>query len=269
MKTRMLLKAAFKLRNLGLLVLFTGVSLILGNVSGKILPVDLANTGYLLYVPAIAVYVIFVMQTLLSKSFHEDFNKSEKIRHIQDLNYQCLRLSNEAKRNTNSTYLQKLKKVMEDKDEIVDSFFRGEHSFLKEKIVEQTLSLVVSYLKLLSNFCIRSREISGMDVSDVAGRINSNNRKLSFTRDPVMAEDLKKIIEMDEKVISRLKDERLELDRIAAKLDYMESTVNMFKHQILSSVESEDMLEQLETVVNEAEALDNVLTDRQKSRIRL
>ena len=93
---------------------------------------------------------------------HEEFNNSEKIRHIQDLNYQCLSLSNEAKRNTNSTYLQKLKKVMEDKDEIVDSFFRGEHSFLKEKIVEQTLGLVVAYLKLLNNFCIRSREISGM-----------------------------------------------------------------------------------------------------------
>lgn len=257
------------MRNLGLLVLFSGVSLILSNITGKILPFDLGNVGNLLYVPAVAVYLVFVMQTLLSKSFHEEFNKSEKIRHIQSLNFDCLKLSNEAKRNTNSAYLQKLKKVLEDKDEIVESFFRGDHSFLKEKIVEQTLGLVVAYLKLLNNFCIRSREISGMDVSDVANRINANNRKLSFTKDPVMAEDIRKIIEMDEKVIERLKDERRDLERIAAKLDYMESTVNMFKHQILSSVESEDMLEQLETVVNEAEALDNVLTDRQRSKIRL
>jgi DNA-binding XRE family transcriptional regulator len=48
----------------------------------------------------------------------------------------------------------------------------------------------------------------------------------------------------------------------------MESTVNMFKHQIMSSIENENMLEELETAVNEAEALDTVLEDRRKSRIR-
>ena len=269
MKARLFLKAFFKLRNLGLLALFTGVSFILGNVSDKLILVDLAQAGLLLYLPAAVVYVVFVMQTLLSKDFHEKFNRSEKVRLIQDLNYESLRLSNEVKRNTNTVYLQKMKKVMEDKDEIVGSFFRGDHSYLKEKIVEQTLNLVVSYLKLLNNFCIRSRELSGMDVSDVAGRINANTRKLNFTKDPLMADDIKRIIEMDERVIERLKDERKELERASAKLDYMESTVNMFKHQIISSVESEDMLEKLETAVNEAEALDNVLDDRRKNKMRL
>ena len=48
----------------------------------------------------------------------------------------------------------------------------------------------------------------------------------------------------------------------------MESTVNMFKHQIMSSIENEDMLEQLETAINEAEALDNVLEDRRRNRLR-
>jgi prefoldin subunit 5 len=65
-----------------------------------------------------------------------------------------------------------------------------------------------------------------------------------------------------------MKDEKKELERIGAKLDYMESTVNMFKHQIMSSIENENMLEELETAVNEAEALDTVLEDRRKSRIR-
>ena len=49
----------------------------------------------------------------------------------------------------------------------------------------------------------------------------------------------------------------------------MESTVNMFKHQIMSSIENEEMLEQLETAVNEAEALDAVLYERRRSRIQL
>ena len=84
-----------------------------------------------------------------------------------------------------------------------------------------------------------------------------------------MMDDIRKIIEMDEKLINRLKDEKKDLERISAKLDYMESTVNMFKHQALSSVESEEMLEKLETAVNEAEALDNVLEDRRKNKLKL
>ena len=165
--------------------------------------------------------------------------------------------------------MQKLKKVMDDKNEIVDSFFRGDQGYLKEKITEQTLNLVVSYLKLLNNFCIRSRELSAVDVSTIAGRLNANTRKLGFTKDVHMQDDLKKIIEMDEKLINRLKDEKKDLERISAKLDYMESTVNMFKHQSLSSIESEDMLEKLETAVNEAEALDNVLEERRKNKFRI
>jgi mannitol/fructose-specific phosphotransferase system IIA component (Ntr-type) len=49
----------------------------------------------------------------------------------------------------------------------------------------------------------------------------------------------------------------------------MESTVNMFKHQIMSSLENEEMLEQLETAVNEAEALDAVLDERRRNRLRI
>ncbi len=271
MKSRLILKAVFKLRNIGFLLLLLAAAAILSDPSaltvlGNGIPVV---PDIVAFPAAFAVYAAFVIQTLNSKNFHEDFNKKEKVRHIQDLNYSSLKLSNEAKRNTNSTYLQKLKKVMEDKNDIVESYFRGERGFLKERITEQTLNLVVSYLKLLNNFCIRSRELSSVDVSAVANRINTNTRKLGFTKDIHMLDDISKIIEMDEKLINRLKDEKKELERISAKLDYMESTVNMFKHQALSSVESEEMLEKLETAVNEAEALDNVLEDRRKNKQRL
>lgn len=269
MKARLILKALFKLRNIGILVLLMGIAAILSSNEAFAAPLGIPVLSDAILFPAgIAAYLVLVGQTLLSKQFHEDFNQSEKIRHIQDINYACLKLSNEVKRNTNSTYLQKMKKVMEDKNDIVDSFFRGERGFLKEKITEQTLNLVYSYLKLLNNFCIRSRELSSVDVSAVAGRINANTRKMGFTKDINMVDELQKIIDMDEKLINRLKDEKKELERISAKLDYMESTVNMFKHQAISSVESEEMLEKLETAVNEAEALDNVLEDRRKNRLR-
>ena len=270
MRSRMILKALFKLRNLGILAAALGMAALLSDPTA--LP---AFLGYHYAIPdgiafsgGILAYLAFVLQTLMSKQFHEDFNKKEKIRKIQDMNYQCSRLSGEARKNTNAAYLQKLKKVLEDKNDILDSFFKGERGYIKERIVEQTLSLVISYVKLLNNFCIRSRELSGMDISAIADRINTNNRKLSFTRDVRMADDIKKVIGMDEKMISRLKEEKKELERVGAKLDYMESTVNMFKHQVLSSVESEDMIEKLETAVNEAEALDNVLESRRKDKIR-
>lgn len=271
MKSRLVLSAFFKFRNIGILLLLLCASygLLLNGTTpifGVVTMPDIAST--IAFPASLAVYAVLVMQTLLSKQFHDGFNKKEKTRHINELNYQCSKLANDARRYTNTTYMQKLKKVIEDKNDIVDSYLRGERSYLKEKIAEQTLNLVVSYLKLLNNFCIRSRELSNVDVSTVAGRINTNNRKLSFAKDIHMADDIRRIIEMDEKLINRLKDEKKDLERISAKLDYMESTVNMFKHQIMSSVESEDMLEKLETAVNEAEALDTVLEDRRRRKVK-
>ena len=84
-----------------------------------------------------------------------------------------------------------------------------------------------------------------------------------------MAEDIRKVIEMDTRLIERMKEEKKDLERISTRLDYMESTVNMFKHQIMSSLENEEMLEQLETAVNEAEALDAVLDERRRNRLRI
>ena len=270
MKARLVLSAIFKFRNLSVLGAAMILAALLSDPSalpsmlgyGYALPGSLAAAG------GLAVYAAAVVQTLSSKKFHEEFNRDEKLRGIRGLNRQADRLSYEVRRNTNSTYLHKMKKVMEDKNDIYNSYSTGEHSYLKEKIVEQTLNLVIAYLKLLNNFCIRSRELSGTDVTAVASRINANNRKLSFAKDARMAEDVRKIIEMDEKLIGRLKDEKKELERTGAKLDYMESTVNLFKHQIISSIENEEMLEQLETAVNEAEALDTVLEERRKNKLR-
>jgi len=262
MKTRMFLSALLKLRNMGILAMMLFLAYAV-DIPG------IPYAGILQPAAGIAVYLGFVLQTLLSKEFHEEFNRREKIRKIQDLNFSCLRLASEAKRHTNPTYAQKLRKVMEDKDDILNSFFRGERSYLKEKIVEQTLNLVISYIRLLTNFCIRSREMASVDVSAITERINTNIRKLNFVRDPQTAADLRSVIEMDEKLINRLKEERNELDRISAKLDYMQTTVNLLKHQILSSIESEDMIETLETAINEAVALDNVLEERRRNKLRL
>lgn len=261
MKLKMFVDAHFRLRNILALV----TALVAAYIADTMMP----GVKVYAYTAAVALYFVFVISTLTSKKYHEDFAHRQKIRHIQDLNYACLRLSSEAKKYVNDVYMKKLRKVIEDKNEIVNSFFRGERGYLKEKIVEQTLNLVVSYTKLLMNFCVRSREVNGMDISSIANRINLNVRKLSFAKDPGTADDIRKVIEMDEKIINRLKEEKKDLERISTKLDYMESTVNMFKHQIMSNIETEEMLGQLETAVNEATALDNVLEERRKNRISM
>lgn len=264
MRTRMFLSAMFKLRNIAALVTEIFLAALL---TDQLRIPD--NYNLLILAVSTAVYFGFVIQTLSSKTFHEDFNRKEKYRTIRNLNSQANRLAGEARRKTNNTYTQKLRRMMEDKNDIFMSYSTGEPSYLKEKIVERTLNLVIAYLRLLTNFCARNRELSSVDLNAVVARLNANTRKLGFTRDPGAAEDIRKIIGIDEKLINRLKDEKKELERISTKLDYMESTVNSFKHQVQSSVENEEMLEQLETAVSEAEALDTVLDERRKNRIRI
>ncbi len=258
-KSALFVGALARFRNIGILLIALGVARI---ISGMWPYAELTA-----HLAAFGVYLLSVIQSLASKKFHEEYSHKQKIKRIQDLNYKCLKLAAQARKHTNAAYNQKLTRVIDDKNAIVNSFFTGEKSFLKEKIVEQTLNLVVCYIRLLTNFCIRCRELSKIDVSEVIERINKNMRKLNFVQDANAAEDLKKLIEMDEKIVNRLKEEKAELERISTKLDYIESTVNMFKHQIMTSIETEEMLETLETAVNEATALDNVLEERRRTRI--
>lgn len=265
MKGKMFVSALFSFRNISILALAAAIAL--AWQEGFFNQQIMQYPNFAGYGAALLIYLAFVLQTVTSRKYQDRFLQRMKIKQIQNLNYTCLRLANESKKNLSQPYLQRLRKVMLDKSDIVDSFFKGDRNYLKEKIVEQTLNLVASYIKLVNNYSIRSRELAGMDVGEVANRVNMNTRKLSFTKDPYGVEDLKRVIEMDEKIITRLKEEKMDLERISTKLDYMESTVNLFKHQILSNIESEDMLDKLETAVNEATALDSVLQERRRNRL--
>ena len=48
----------------------------------------------------LAVYTAAALQTLSSKKYHEEFNRSEKQRSIRELNRKANRLAAEARRNT-------------------------------------------------------------------------------------------------------------------------------------------------------------------------
>lgn len=271
MKLRMYLSAFFNMGNISMLMGMLLLLLIEGGISSENMAgahVTGLPVGPLAYLAVFVIYTSLVGRTLYSKKFHESFMRREKLFHIRQLNANSSRLANEARKYTNAAYFRKLQKVMENKNEIIKSFFREEHSPLKERIVEQAMILIVSYLKLLTNFCIRSRDLSTADISQIAERMNNNHRRLSFARDANDLEDIKRAIEMDERLVARLKEEKSDLEGIKVKLDYIESTVNLLKQRVLSSIESEEMLGRLQEEVNEAEALDNVLQERRKNRHR-
>jgi anion-transporting ArsA/GET3 family ATPase len=268
MKGKLFVGALFKFRNIAFLLL--SLFIVIADESGflGLQSSILKYSGFTEYIIAAAIYLVLVLQSFTSKAYQDKFMRGQKIKQIKHLNTLCFKLFSETRKNVNQAYLKKLRKMMEDRNEIVTTFFRGERNYLKEKIVEQTLNLVVSYIKLTNNYCLRSRELSSLDVSEVADRVNMNARKMSFLKDPYAIEDLKKVIDMDERIIQRLKDEKKDLERIHTKLDYMESAVNMFKHHILSNIESEELLDKLETTVNEAYAMDSVLQERRKTKQR-
>ncbi len=225
--------------------------------------------GYVLYVAGILLYLGFAVQSINDEQFIKAFLHKQKSRTIKDLNESCIKLASLAKKHTNSTYYKKLRKVMDDRNEIYESYFRGTQNPLKEQIVEKTLNLVESYVKLLTNFCIRSREVADIKTDKIIARLNDNTRKVNFAQDPDIAENLNKMIELDRKMYDRVKNEKNELVKIKTKLDYMESSIGMFKHQIISNIESSETLDRLDDVIDEAIAMDTVLESRKKNRIRL
>ena len=274
MDYKMLISAAIKLKNL-LIPAALFVALAFADNLG-LFGFLYASTGQnvvqaLIYIISFAGYIGAVIKTLSNEDFREEYEFRQKVKKIQDLNLISRRLGTQARKLSDSQMMAQLRKVIEDKEEIVRSFFRTygakgtlQRKYLKETIVEQTLNMVVSYLKLFINYSIRKKQVSKNKEDEIAARIDINTRKLGFCQDFRTVEELEKVIELDTKILESIKEEKRELEIVAAKLDYMQSMVNMFKHQVVSSLESEDMLEKLETVVNEATALDNVLEERKR-----
>lgn len=244
MKFRLLISSLTNYRNIGVLIILIVISYSLA--ASDLINANLANVNFF---ASFGAYIGLSLQSFTSKKFQDKLIRKSKEERLKKLNETCIRLADETKKHTNSAYYKKLCAIMEDKMEIMNAYYKDDPNFLKEKITEHTLNLVITYIKLLKDFCIRSRELNLTDVSPVMERIGQNRRKLNFISDHKVYEDLKKTIEMDEKIISRLKDEKQDLERMDTKLDYIKSTVSMFKHQIGLSLESEEMLEKLKVLL--------------------
>ena len=227
---------------------------------------DKSAESYVLLIGAFLVYSAFVAQSLASPKFRSECEKKNLIKKIRKMSTECYQQARTIKRRLNITEQKRLGQVIADTEEVVNSFFSSDKSYIKVKVVEKTLSLTGMYTKMFSMYLARMKASDGGQISALAKRINTNTSNLNNIRDAGTREEVKRVIANDEKIIESLKNERTELDKLDARLQYLESTISMLKYNIISNLESEDILESLESEVNEADALNTVLSDRYEEK---
>ena len=218
------------------------------------------------FMMSLLVYAGFVAQSLTSSKFRKEFEQRELVSGIKKIHEESRQNAKILKRKLEYSAQARLDNVMREADEIVHSFMTGDRNYLKVRTVQQALKLTSAYVKLADMFRIRSLASGNERISQLAKRINTNSSNLNTVRDSGVASELKKVIEADERMIESLKNEKLELERIDARLQYMESTLGMLKYNVISNLESEDFLNNLETEVIEADALNSVLNDHYEER---
>lgn len=216
-----------------------------------------------------AVYIFFIFLKLKDQTFSKVLESEEIIFEIRQLNNECEQIADGAKNSTNSEKRYRVRKVLKFKDEIVELFYKDRSRLLKQKIAKQTIELVGVYVRLIENYYSRLKDVENNNLYEIEQRIKDNEEKAKKASDIEIRQELSDVIELDIKVLSRLTEEKDELDRINTKLNFIESSISLFKQQMLTSIESEDIFNNVQNVVNEAIALDNVLNEHRKERNRI
>lgn len=254
MNFRKVFKAAFTIKNFVLLSAVILVSYL---------------TEYLpFFLIGMAGYIYFVLQTMQSDKFKSEYMHEEALDELGRLSRECNSLYNRLSREFDRNTRGRLKDILQEKDELMTFFLAYKDDTIRQKIAEQALNLVIAYIKLMYSFNIRQRELGTLDTNEIAARIDRNTRKLGFLKDIRAVDELAKAIEMDEALLQRMVQEKKELERVYARLEYIESAINTFKHRIISQDESDPEVAEIETVLNEASALDSALGSNERSRIR-
>lgn len=255
MSFKIILKAATRLKNLALLAIIVGVYL---------------YTDY--YLPFLLVgaagYIYFIMQTIKDESFLEDISKEQQIEDLRELSIQCDQLYNNIAKRLPGGMREKLKNIYIEKQSLVRYYSHAQEDPIKQKIVAQALKLVIVYFKLLHNYSIRSKDIYTVSVKKIEDRLSVNRRKKEYLTNPKAIADLEKAIELDERLMEKINNDKNELEMVRSKMDYIESAIVTFKHQIISNSDSDPEISEIDNVVNEAMSLDNVLSNR-NNKMRL
>ncbi|MDR1438985.1 MAG: hypothetical protein LBJ10_02945 [Clostridiales bacterium] len=218
------------------------------------------------YAGAVAVYAAFCAQNALSRKFRDACDLKATLGSIRSMTQECQSKSRNLRRRLDEAGKARLAKVMGETNEIVRTFMTGDKSQLKLMVVHKSLKLTDMYIKLIEIFdkCIDAS--IDTEISNIATRINTNTSNLNNARDPSVSAEIRRVIEVDERMIESLKSERKELEKLDARLQYMESTISMLKYNLISNLDKSDALKTLETEIDEAIAINFALSDLQEER---
>lgn len=260
----MYLRAALKFKN----ILMLAAGFILAASVSSTTP-DITFLPYVFGAAGVLTYTAGVIHTARSIEFKEELKLSEKLDGINKLSWECNNLYRQVLGRLGSNQRIKAAKVLKQKDELVEYFDRYNEDPIRQKIIEQALKLVMAYFNLAVNYCDRMGDLSQQNLNELVSRINLNNRKLGSLKNYQAVLELTKTVEMDEKLLRSLKEEREQLEMVNVRLDQIESTIVGFKHRILSSDVSDPESDEIENAINEAIALDNVLNEHSRLRRRV
>lgn len=255
MQLKKILKAAFRIRNLAIL-------------AGVIIISYITEFVPFMFIGA-AGYLYFVIQTLNDNRFIREYSEDEKIDNILKLDSQCNDLYKQSRKAIDKQLFRKVKVIMQDKDEIIGLFRNDAEDYVKQKVVEQAINLVMAYINLLADYGQRHRKVVTFDTGEIISRVNYNDRRLPNLKDLQAIEDTRRAIEMDRNVLENINQEKNELERIEARLTFIESTLKSFKQQTISIDNDDETALEIENIINESAALDNALNKDRKDRLNI
>jgi len=255
MKLMRLFKAVFQIRNIALLA-----AIVIITYLTEYLPFALVGA---------AGYLFFVLQSYRDKALDGNDTGEDKINSLIVLDTQCNALYQDARKRIDRQYQNKVKSILQDKDELLELFHRDPDNFVRQKLVEQVIRLVMAFIQLIIEYGQRRNEVARFNAAEINEAIEANERKLKVMRDAQAIEDIRNAVEMDRRVLERIDHEKRELEKMSARLTYIESTLKTFKHQVFASDNTDEVSKEIESIINEAAALDHVLDSRRNDRLKI
>ena len=275
MSLNVFLRSLVQIRNLGLLA----VVLILFALS-EWMP---------LFFVGLAIYFAIVLKKANNSEFQQACYRKIRIKKLRKLNFECMSLYNNIKkkigrdwaskildkvstilgRNNSADLESRVSRIIDIKSEILNAFFSQEYTNLKEKIVFRSIELAVVYLNLMNSYASKLTDVSYSNLNSINKRIQDNKRKINMSYNSHYADEFKQAIEADEKLLQRLLEEKNTVEKMGAKLNVIESTMQLLKQQIYTEIQTDQVAEDIENTINETIALENALNEhfRKKKRI--
>lgn len=251
-----IIKAALKLKN----ILLLGFIAIISIITGYYLPFMLIG---------LAGYVYFIMQTMKDADFQNDYVHDQAIDEIRKLSSSCDASFNKLKKEVDRKLFLVLKTVISEKDQLMQLFMKEKEDLIKQKVMFQGLNLILTYFKTVSEYKEKLDSSSSTNMTKIRERIKVNTKSLNILDDKEAIQDLKKALDIDMKLLQRLEEEKLDVEKLAAKMIYMESLLKTLKHQLNSDENSEELMKDIQKVTDEVYVLDSVLEEKRNERQRL